>query len=77
MALHISITRPVVLMAFPVYFWYSFRGQPPCFNYGSVAFPVIMRVLLQQPAFEALTNGIPKYTQAKRLCLKGMTKIGR
>ena len=73
----IGVTRPVVSMAFPVYFRYSLCGRPPYFNYGLLAFPVFTRVLLQQAAFEILTNGIPEYTQAKRIYLKGMTKIGR
>ena len=42
----IGVTRPVVSMAFPVYFRYSLRGRPPYFNYGLVAFPVFTRVLL-------------------------------
>ena len=73
----IGVTRPAVSMAFPVYFRYSLCGRPPYFNYGLVAFPIFTRVFLQQAAFEILTNGIPEYTQAKRIYLKGMTKIGR
>ena len=42
----IGVTRPVVSMAFSVYFRYSLRGRPPYFNYGLVAFPVFTRVLL-------------------------------
>ena len=64
---HIGITRPVVSMAFPVYFRYLLCGRPSYFNYGLVVFLVFMHVLLQQAA----------YTQAKRQNLKGMTKIGR
>ena len=29
---HIGVTRPVVSMAFPVYFQYSLRSRPPYFN---------------------------------------------
>ena len=74
---HIGVTRHVVSMAFPIYFRYLLCGRPPYFNYGLIAFPVFMRVLLQQTTFEILTNGIPRYTQAKRQNLKGMTKIDR
>ena len=65
----IGVTRPVVSMAFPVYFRYSLCGRPPYFNYNLIALPVFTRVLLQ--------NGIPEYTQTKRLHLKGMTTLGR
>ena len=44
----IGVTRPVVSMAFPVYFRYSLRGRPPYFNYRFVGFPVSTRVLLHQ-----------------------------
>ena len=30
---HIGVTRPVVSMAFPVYFQYSLRSRPPYFTY--------------------------------------------
>ena len=73
----IGVTRPVVSVAFLVYFWSSLCGRPPYFNYDLVALPACTRMLLQQAVFEILTNGIPEYTQAKRLYLKGMTKIGR
>ena len=75
----IGVTRPVVSMAFPVYFRYSLRGRPPYFSYGLVAFPVLRAyVAIQQAAFEVLTNGIPEaQPQAKRQNLKGMTKIDR
>ena len=42
----IGVTRPVVSMAFSVYFRYLLRGRPPYFNYGLVAFPFFTSVLL-------------------------------